>query len=81
MPQYSTPSLVSATVASGCNRLNDEEKINPLDLLSVADTLKMSAYPYENRKIQKIARRRGTIDEKREKEAFVGVRRAKNGES
>ena len=40
-----------------------------------------SSYPYENKKTRKIAQRRGTTDKKQEKDAFVGVRRAKNGES
>ena len=36
------------------------------------------SYPYENRKTRKIARRRGTIDEKRQKQVFVGVQSMKN---
>ena len=39
------------------------------------------SYPYDEQKTRKTAFRRGTINKKRQKQPFVGVRRAKNAEN
>ena len=39
------------------------------------------SYPYDEQKTRKTSFRRGTINKKRQKQPFVGVRRAKNAEN
>ena len=45
------------------------------------NTENRASYPYDERKTRKITLRRGTMNEKQKKEAFVGVRLMKNAES
>ena len=55
-----------------CPSSADEMQKTPKNSLS---------YPYDEQKTRKTAFRRGTINKKRQKQPFVGVRRTKNGEN
>ena len=62
----------NAEIAEKCPSSVDEMQKTPKNSLS---------YPYDEQKTLKTAFRRGTINKKRQKQPFVGVRRTKNGEN
>ena len=62
----------NAEIARKCPSSADEMQKTPKNSLS---------YPYDEQKTLKTAFRRGTINKKRQKQPFVGVRRTKNGEN
>ena len=62
----------NAENAEKCSSSDDETQKTPKNSFS---------YPYDEQKTLKTAFRRGTINKKRQKQPFVGVRRAKNAEN
>ena len=62
----------NAKNAEKCSSSVDETRKTPKNSLS---------YPYDEQKTLKTAFRRGTINKKRQKQPFVGVRRAENAKN
>ena len=76
----------NAKNAEKCPSSADEMQKTPKKCLSSADEMQKTpknslSYPSDEQKTLKTAFRRGTINKKRQKQPFVGVRRTENGEN